>query len=206
MNLKKYESNGTADGGTIVNYLVNMTTMKKILITTIFLFFIGKICAQLTSELALEAKTKFEGCWMGIFNNDTVTIVLLQTRSKVEDINPIDSIVFLYGWHKISNTKKVIESSLDSLSFNLDKTYTIIASFKSNHRQLQLSIFDLTRERWLNGELILSNNKSATLTTSLKETWRNGNKTYLEGQTFPAKIVMRRITNKIPIPVSLKSY
>lgn len=76
--------------------------------------------------------------------------------------------------------------------------YTIITSYKSNHRQLQLSILDLTRERWLNGELILSNNKSATLTTSLKETWRDGNKTYLEGQTFPAKIVMKRITTTVP--------
>lgn len=193
-------------GAQLLIHLVNMTTMIKILISAIPLFFIGKICAQDKIELSKQAKKKFERRWMGIFNNDTITIVLLQTRSKVEDINPIDSIVFLYGWHKISNNHKVIESSLDSISMKLDKSHTIIASYKSNHRQLRLSILDLTRERWLNGELILSNNKSAILTTSLKETWRDGNKTYLEGQTFPAKIVMKRITNKISIPVSLKSY
>ncbi len=181
-------------------HLVNITIMKKILITTTFLFSIGKIYAQQTSELALEAKTKFEGCWTGIFNNDTVTIILLQTRSKAEDLNPIDSIVFLYGWHKISNTKKVIESSLDSLSFNLDKTYTIIASYKSNHRELQLIIHDLTRERLLEGKLVLSNNKSAILTTNLKETWLDDNKAYLDGQTFPSKIAMKRITTTVPIP------
>ena len=180
---------------------MNYGTKQRI--ATIFLFFIGKICAQLTSNLALEAKTKFEGCWMGIFNKDTVTIVLLQTRSKAEDINPIDSIVFLYGWHKISNTKKVIESSLDSLSFNLDKTYTIIASYKSNDRELQLIIHDLTRERLLEGKLVLSNNKSAILTTNLKETWRDDNKTYLDGQTFPPKIILKRITKTILIPASL---
>ncbi|MDP3393310.1 DUF6705 family protein [Sediminibacterium sp.] len=172
--------------------------MKNIFIASFYLFFIGKICAQDKIELSKEAKKKFEGRWMGIFNNDTITIVLLQTRSKVEDINPVDSIVFLYGWHKISNNHKVLESSLDSISMKLDKLHTIIASYKSNQRQLQLSIFDLTRERWLNGELNLSNNKSAILTTSLKEAWRDGNKTYLEGQTFPAKIVMKRITTTVP--------
>lgn len=176
--------------------------MKNILIASFYFLFIGKICAQDKSELSKEAKTKFEGRWMGIFNTDTVTIVLLQTRSKAEDINPIDSIVFLYGWHKISNNHKVIESSLDSISMKLDKPHTIMASYKRNQRKLQLSILDLTRERWLNGELILSSNKSAILTTSLKEAWRDVNKTYLEGQTFPPKIIMKRITKIILIPAS----
>lgn len=77
--------------------------------------------------------------------------------------------VFLYGWHKIVNSQKIIESSLDSFSLNIVKGFTIIASYKKNEGKLGLSIHDLTRERWLAGELILSNNNNAILTTRLKE-------------------------------------
>ena len=158
---------------------------------------VDNVIAQQTNNLAKEAKQNFEGHWTGVFNNVTITIVLLQTRTKAEDINPTDSIVYLYGWHKISNSQKIIESSLDSVSIKLDKSHTIIASYKSKQGKIQLSIHDLTRDRWLAGELILSNKNNAILTTELKEVWRNENKTYPEGQTFPVKITLKRISKKV---------
>ena len=54
----------------------------------------------------------------------------------------------------------------------------------------------------LEGKLVLSNNKSAILTTNLKETWLDDNNANLEGQTFPSKIEMKRITTTVPISAS----
>lgn len=178
-------------------HLVKIFTMKKIFILSFCFLIIVNLFAQKKTNLAHEAKQILEGHWTGVINNDTITIVLLQTRTKAEDIYPTDSIVFLYGWHKISDSLKIIESSLDSISIDLSKSYTILASYKSKQKKIQLSIHDLTRDRWLSGELILSTKKNAILTTMLKEVWRNEDKTYLDGQTFPKIISLKRISKKV---------
>lgn len=179
--------------------MLKLFTIKKIFIIALCILLVGDLFAQKKNDFAKEAKQNFEGQWTGVSNKDTITIVLLQARTKAEDINPADSIVFLYGWHKISGSQKIIESSLDAMSMKLDKPYTIIALYKSRQGKLQLSIHDLTRERWLSGELTLLHKNSAVLTTSLKEQWRNENKTYLEGQTFPLKISLKRMSKTVSI-------
>jgi hypothetical protein len=166
---------------------------KSFLFLLLFLGSAKLTFAQPSNDLAKQAKQKFEGRWIGIIGTDTVTFVFVQQRTKIEDINPVDSIVFLYGWHAIANDKGIVESSLDSISTELIKTCTVIASFKEKYKRLQLSVHDLTRERWLAGELVLISKDKAILTTKLKEVWRKGGKQYLDGQTFPMKIIMKKI-------------
>lgn len=172
--------------------------MKKLIIILLCTLSLTKIIAQESNDLAKKAKRDFEGIWVGTTNVDTtVTIILFQTRIKSEDIIPVDSIVFLYGWHKISISKIAIESSLDSMSKGFEKNATIVASYNERKRMLQLNIRDLSRNRWLSGELTLSGKNKAILNTRLKEVWRNDNKTYPEGQTFPKKLIMKRVSKKV---------
>jgi hypothetical protein len=168
--------------------------MKKILFIKLFLLCINSLVAQQTNNLAKEAKQTFEGCWTGVVNNDTITLVLLQTSSMMEKIQPVDSIVYLYGWHKISNNDKIIENSLNSKSYDLDKGFTIILSYKAGRKSFDIGLRDITRNRLLEGRIEVINVNEFRLTTWLKEVWRNDNKKYPDGQTFPKVITMRRIS------------
>jgi hypothetical protein len=168
--------------------------MNRILILILVIYNLSA-AAQPSKELAEEAKAKFAGKWIGLSGGDSLTIYLIQTVSKMEIVSPpkpVDTIALFYGWHQISRNMTVIESTLDSQASDLRNGFSVIGVYKKSNNKISLILKDLTRNISLEGEFQLFGQNKAILVTRLKEVWRNDDKRYQEGQTFPKEIQLIR--------------
>lgn len=169
--------------------------MKKITLSVFLTCLTVFISTAQTSKelLANSVKDKFAGKWTGVLNGDSVVIYLLQTTSKGELMMPVDTTVYLYGWHEIRNNGKIIESSLCNAAYNLDKGCTVIADYTNAKENIGLFIKDITRNRILDATLTPVSPDEAILTAKLLQTCYLGSKAYLPGQTMPERIKLRRV-------------
>lgn len=168
--------------------------MKKILLTLLY------CCLTIVASYAQESKVstavqRWQGMWKGVADGDTTTLYLIQTVGPAEQDLKDKNFIGIYGWHSIKQKGRVIESSIDNVSNKWNDKVTVTAGYKHLSDSLHLIINDLTRNMLLGADMILLNENEAILKTWMKETWRNDNKVYPSGQTFPQEIRLFRQVN-----------
>ena len=168
----------------------NIMKQRFFIITLVFCYLHAN--AQQPKELLLEARTKVEGHWVGAIGDDSVFLHLMQTFTEADKLMGVDSIAPIYGWHKISANGNIPEESFSLKNVNPNNGYTVTSGYKKNNNKLYIVIHDITRNRLLGGDFVIKNDSTAILKTWLLETWRNDNKVYPEGQTFPKEIQLTR--------------
>lgn len=175
----------------LLTHLVIKYFMKHliIIITIIFISFCNVYCQETEIQSAVN---KWQGIWKGKHGNDSVILHIIQTVSPAEKDIKINNYIGMYGWHTIKSKKEIIESSQTFTSTKWNENCTITGALNGTSDTLHLVVKDITRNRLLGAYLISKKDNVTVLKTWLKETWRNDDKVYPEGQTFPREIVLIR--------------
>lgn len=172
--------------------------MKRIFILIITVMaLMPKTHSQVPDEYLKDAIKKWQGVWQGVNGKDTLTFYIIQSSHPGEKMLKDNNYVGLYGWHKIIQKSKIIESTLEYSGNSWNDKCSLTGSYKKTDNKLSVVLNDITRNRLVGGDLVLLDENKAILKTWLKEVWRKNNEKYPTGQTFPKEIKLQRISTAI---------
>jgi hypothetical protein len=174
--------------------------MNKLFFISIFFTVSTTSACQVSQKTLNEAKSTWQGIWQGVNGKDTITIYITHTKHPKETFSERRTFVSLYGWHRIVQDGVVVENSSKSTNTSWNAESTVSCAYHGVDKNLSILVKDITRNRLLDGEMIFLKSNKAILKTQLKETYRNDDKVYPEGQTFPKEIKIIRISPTVILP------